>query len=457
MKVIAADADPEVIYEGKISEVDGHGVYWLNGLHTSDGGFFIMGYTEECFKTGEDGKPSYVFENQSNSCKTAFAKVNGKGDIEWGTLSDRQASKTSATVSARVAGIGEFSSGYKMIDAVGNILFVSKTGEVEVGENIYEKNKDKIAADINKPGPVDAGFNEVYFWDDGSYNVRASFIIGNGTSTVYQHSAVYYFDKDDNIVSTKDILDDDDWLYSGELVPDKKSKSLYFERRKNYSSEELPTEIELMRVARDGSGMEKVAELYASETQRTEGEVVVYTSEYDYFVNILTNKNIVALREKWSQGYVGEGNVEGYSEDSYKLIVANDRGETLDSIEIGGGTAYFTQTGYYVLTKSSYEEEKRIWKIGKYNAGLGNGYTVTSSLSPVNTIANQDDDSILVLFGSGEFVKIKVGTKTSASKASTSAVVKNPKTWDAVDTIATIGGIALLGLGVFLRKSLNRR
>ena len=120
-------------------------------------------------------------------------------------------------------------------------------------------------------------------------------------------------------------------------------------------------------------------------------------------------------------------------------------------------TAYFTQTGYYVLTKSSYEEEKRIWKIGKYNAGLGNGYTVTSSLSPVNTITNQDDDSILVLFGSGEFVKIKVGTKTSASKASTSAVVKNPKTWDAVDTIATIGGIALLGLGVFLRKSLNRR
>ena len=52
---------------------------------------------------------------------------------------------------------------------------------------------------------------------------------------------------------------------------------------------------------------------------------------------------------------------------------------------------------------------------------------------------------------------LRLVAKQDSTPTPSERPVNNPKTWDAVDTIATIGGVALLGLGFFVRRNLNRR
>ena len=52
---------------------------------------------------------------------------------------------------------------------------------------------------------------------------------------------------------------------------------------------------------------------------------------------------------------------------------------------------------------------------------------------------------------------LRLVAKQNSASTPSDRPVDNPKTWDTVDAVAMIGGVALLGLGVFLRKNLSRR
>ena len=110
-------------------------------------------------------------------------------------------------------------------------------------------------------------------------------------------------------------------------------------------------------------------------------------------------------------------------------------------------------------------------KIIKYNRDLsvkyeytGTGYEYIADVAELNDgsiagagVAVAANPNMPVTGGAnGGYLRL-VAQNNNEPSATNRPDVKNPKTWDAVDTVATIGGIALLGFGVFLRRNMSRR
>ncbi|MBP5656020.1 hypothetical protein J6X15_00320 [Candidatus Saccharibacteria bacterium] len=110
-------------------------------------------------------------------------------------------------------------------------------------------------------------------------------------------------------------------------------------------------------------------------------------------------------------------------------------------------------------------------KIIKYNRDLsvkyeytGTGYEYIADVAELNDgsiagagVAVAANPNMPVTGGAnGGYLRL-VAQNNNEPSATNRPDVKNPKTWDAVDTVAAIGGIALLGFGVFLRRNMSRR
>ncbi len=184
-----------------------------------------------------------------------------------------------------------------------------------------------------------------------------------------------------------------------------------------------------------------------------------------------------------------------------RLITANKGGAVIIAVDNNIDNKYdkliaFNKNGKKIDELDGYSEADGRWLIGYKDFAIGittNRIEQTDQIEPIVKIIKFDDDLTIKyeykgsgneyiadvaelidesLAGVGIATKgsskmpvtgdanggyLRLVAKQDSTPASSERPVDNPKTWDAVDTVATIGGIALLGLGVFLRKNLSRR
>ena len=162
---------------------------------------------------------------------------------------------------------------------------------------------------------------------------------------------------------------------------------------------------------------------------------------------------------------VGEDGLDAYSYDKDGNKIGEMKGVKLNP------EAVKTYKDFAIGEVKMSDEKPITNEVTMYNRDLSVKYNYSGSGHEiVNDVVLLNDDSLVgvgVAFkdsttipvtgnANGGYMRL-TAKQQETQKPTAKPNVKNPKTWDAVDTIATIGGIALLGLGVFLRKSLNRR
>jgi len=172
---------------------------------------------------------------------------------------------------------------------------------------------------------------------------------------------------------------------------------------------------------------------------------------------------------------VDEDNNRGFD----KLIAFDKDGKKIGELDGYSETDNKYLTGYkdftIGITSERIEQDDQIVPIVKL-IKLGEDLTVKyeyngSGSEFIADVAELVDESLagvgLAVKGSskmpvtgdanGGYLRLVAKQQANPTPTPSERPVDNPKTWDAVDTVATIGGIALLGFGVFLRKNLSRR
>ena len=187
--------------------------------------------------------------------------------------------------------------------------------------------------------------------------------------------------------------------------------------------------------------------------------------------------------------------LKDFDANDFFLISANKQGDVILSVSKEGKNDFysFDEDGNQLgkITDVGFDQEN-VWpykdfavglvsgvddenigvttKIIKYNRDLSVRYEYTGGgHEMINDVAELNDKSLVgvgVAFngstnipvtGSANGGYLRLVAQGDESDATNRPDVKNPKTWDAVDTVATIGGVALLGFGIFLRRNLSRR
>ena len=359
------------------------------------------------------------------TCVDYIAKFRVNGTREWlTTIEDRD----------RPTAVRQIGNKYLLSTERGDIYEFTSNGA---------KNGDGKRVDISN----DQVITKSYFNSDGSMIALA--VNNNGTGI----PSIVTFNQDGTVKATINS-GQSDWYYA--LIP--------------IGNDEYVTNHE--RFDEEGYGRGMVEIISGKNLTITPHPV---NDKYEHGVNLISANNrgdvmIVPII------YVEDDSSEPTATPMYSYDRTGKKlGEVMlppveKLIEESIGAKDFTYM-YYTWNLEN-ESEMPVVHITKYNSNMsvrfkydGTGYEYIAdvaelrdeSLAGAGVAVGQKSNMPVTGAANGGYLRLVAKQQTNPTPTPSERPVDNPKTWDAVDTVATIGGVALLGLGFFIRRNLNRR